>query len=276
MAPGTTPATCAENRSGLIHLYDRERAAMCVYWGSGHGMTQEENMAWTNENFTYGLNMYNTHGGLYGSLGSWYEWVPPSVHFRQPYFELWQAFVDYVSRLSAVMSQGRHVADVALLYPLTSMHANWLSGKRWALAVGVFALLAGCDPAPRSLTVEVKGREFQWYIRYPGPDGRLGTADDIRALGDLHLPVHTKATIRLASDDYVYTLSLPHIRAKEIAVPEMNFSIAFETGSAGVFELLGDQLCGYAHQSLITNLVVQSRADFEAWLNQRQSKAEVN
>ena len=130
--PGGRCFSDAKLSSSMLHLYDRERAAMCVYWGSGHGMTQEQNVAWTNENFTYGLNMYNTHGGLYGSLGSWYEWVPPSVHFRQPYFELWKAFVDYVSRVSVIMSQGRHVADVALLYPLTSIHANWISGNQFS------------------------------------------------------------------------------------------------------------------------------------------------
>ena len=88
------------------------------------------------------------------------------------------------------------------------------------------------------------------------------------------MPAHTKVTVRLTSEDYVYTFGLPHIGAKEIAVPEMFFFIAFKTGSDGVFEVLGDQLCGYAHEDLIASLVVQSRADFEAWLYQK--KAEVN
>ena len=132
--PGGRCLTDAKFSSSILHLYERKRAAMCVYWGSGHGMTQEQNLAWTNENFSFGLNMYNTHGGLYGSLGSWYEWVPPSVHFRQPYYELWKPFVDYISRLSAVLSQGRHRADVALLYPLSSIHANWFGGDRFTAA----------------------------------------------------------------------------------------------------------------------------------------------
>ncbi len=132
--PGGRCFADAKLSSSILHLYQRERAAMCVYWGAGHGMTQEQNLAWTNENYAYGLNMYNTHGGLYGSLGSWYEWVPPSVHFRQPYWEHWKSFVDYVARLSAVLSQGVHRADVALLYPLTSIHANWLKGDHFTAA----------------------------------------------------------------------------------------------------------------------------------------------
>ncbi len=136
-------------------------------------------------------------------------------------------------------------------------------------AIGLVICFTGCEPPPKSLTVETTGRKFQWYHRYPGSDGRLRTADDIFAQGNLHLPVHTKTTIRLTSDDFIYSLSLPQIGMKEMAVPEMFFSITFETDSVGTFDLLGDQLCGYAHKSLIANLIVQSRADFEAWRNQK-------
>ena len=132
--PGERRFIDAKLSSSILHLYQRERAGMCVYWGSGHGMTQEENLAWTHENMAYGLNLYNTHGGLYSSLGSWYEWVPPSVHFRQPYWEHWKTFVDYISRLSVLLSHGVHRADVALLYPLTSIHANWLRGDHFTAA----------------------------------------------------------------------------------------------------------------------------------------------
>ena len=132
--PGQRCFIDAKMSSSILHIYERERASMCVYWGSGWGMTQEQNIAWTNENYAYGLNLYNQHGGLYNTLGGWYEWVPPSIHWRQPYWEHWQTFVDYVSRLSAVMSQGTHVADVALLYPLTTVHANWLRGDSFTSA----------------------------------------------------------------------------------------------------------------------------------------------
>ena len=138
--PGQRCFIDAKLSSSILHIYERERASMCVYWGSGWGMTQEQNVAWTNENYAYGLNLYNQHGGLYNTLGGWYEWVPPSIHWRQPYWEHWQTFVDYVSRLSAVMSQGTHVADVALLYPLTTVHANWLRGDSFTSAADECAM----------------------------------------------------------------------------------------------------------------------------------------
>ena len=79
--------------SSVEHIYRRERSAVCAYWRSGWGMSQDRNLAWTHENLAYGLNLYNGHGGLYGSMGGWYEWEPPLIYFRQPYARHWPAFV---------------------------------------------------------------------------------------------------------------------------------------------------------------------------------------
>jgi len=122
----------AKTASSIAHLYGRKRTGVCAYWGSGWGHTTAENLAWTHEHFAYGVNFYDRHGGLYTTLGGWYEWVPPAVHFRQPYWQYWKHFTDYISRLSYVMSQGVHVSDVAVLYPLTTVHANWTGGDRFA------------------------------------------------------------------------------------------------------------------------------------------------
>lgn len=112
--------------SSIAHLSGRrKRTAVCAYWGSGWGATQQQNVTWTLANFAFGHNFYNGHGALCSTLGGWYEWVPPSIHFRQPYWQYWGAFTDWLCRLSCLMSQGSHVADLAIFYPLTTMHAGW-------------------------------------------------------------------------------------------------------------------------------------------------------
>ncbi len=118
--------------SSIAHLNRREQAMVCGYWNSGWGVTQEQNLAFTGANYAFGINLYNRHGGLYSLLGGWYEWVPPAIHFHQPYWSYWRRFADLVRRLSWAMSQGVHVADVALLYPLTTMHAGWTGGGRFS------------------------------------------------------------------------------------------------------------------------------------------------
>lgn len=117
--------------SSMAHLNGRNRVAVCAYWGMGWGFTQEENIARTNNNYAYGVNLYNSHGVLYSLLAGRNEYVPPEVHFYQPYWQTWRTFTDYVSRLSYVLSQGRHRADVALLYPLSTIHAQWHSGSKF-------------------------------------------------------------------------------------------------------------------------------------------------
>jgi hypothetical protein len=124
----------AKLASSIAHVYGRKRVGVCGYWASGWGHNQEENLRSTNENYAYGINLYNRHGVLYSTMGGWYEWVPPAVHFRQPYWESWKTFTDHIRRLSYVLSQGKHVADVAILYPVTTIHANWSGGGRFGSA----------------------------------------------------------------------------------------------------------------------------------------------
>ena len=124
----------AKLASSIAHLYRKERAGLTAYWGTGWGHSPQDNLAWTNENYAYGLNLYNRHGVLYSTLGGWYEWVPPAVHFRQPYWESWSTFSDHIRRLSYLLSRGRHVADVAVLYPVTTIQANWFAGAEFGAA----------------------------------------------------------------------------------------------------------------------------------------------
>ena len=126
------------------------------------------------------------------------------------------------------------------------------------------------DP-DRSYVVLITGRNFNWHIRYPGPDDKLGTEDDIHARRHLHLPEGTKVRLQLASDDYIYSLALPDWNLKEIAVPDLSFSLELETGNMGEFDLLGNQMCGYTHPNLIGHLTIQSHTDFNDWLHKNHN-----
>ena len=128
----------AKMASSIAHVNGRQRVGLCAYWGSGWGHTPQENMAWTNENYAYGINLYNRHGVLYSTMSGWYEWVPPAVHFRQPYWKYWRTFTEYVSRLSYLLSQGTHRADLAVVYPLATLHANWDDRREFNETAAVF------------------------------------------------------------------------------------------------------------------------------------------
>jgi cytochrome c oxidase subunit 2 len=122
----------------------------------------------------------------------------------------------------------------------------------------------------RPYTVQITGRDFRWNVLYPGSDGKLGTPDDIRDERHLHLPSHTTVRLELRSDDYVYALGFPHWDAKEIAVPGLHFRLEFQTRDPGVFELKGNQMCGFTHPELLGLLTVHLHREFDAWLGEQR------
>ena len=125
------------------------------------------------------------------------------------------------------------------------------------------------------LTIEITGYEFQWHVRYPGPDGELGTADDVQDRQHVRVPVGRDVELVLHSRDYIYSLALPHVSLKEIAVPDLTFALRLTPESVGSFELRGDQFCGYSHPDLIGEFVVMTESDFEQWTRERASAAGV-
>ena len=118
-----------------------------------------------------------------------------------------------------------------------------------------------------AIVVDVIGHEFNWYFRYPGQDGVLGSDDDQHSTRHLYLPDNAQVKLQLKSKDYLYSLALPDLQLKEIAVPEMVFELNFNSGNEGTMQLLGDQFCGYTHKTLIGQVrVVNQDKGFYKWL----------
>ena len=56
-------------------------------------------------------------------------------------------------------------------------------------------------------------------MRYPGPDGKLNTPDDLFTVNDLHFVKNRTALIYLKSSDVLHSFFLPQMRIKQDAVP---------------------------------------------------------
>jgi len=95
-------------------------------------------------------------------------------------------------------------------------------------------------PDDEFIEVEATGYQFAWDLRYPGPDGKLGTRDfrkldlasnplgqdwsDEKNIDDFHaselvLPVNKKIRVRITSKDVLHNFYLPHFRVKMDAIP---------------------------------------------------------
>lgn len=120
--------------SSIAHLYQRPRVWLEGYHSLGWGAAPERLMQATCENYLYGCNLLNLHGLYYTTHGSFWEWAPPCYHFRMPYWDHMGVFLKYFERLSYLLSQGVHQADVAVLYPVTTGQAGLGGGPATDLA----------------------------------------------------------------------------------------------------------------------------------------------
>jgi len=153
--------------------------------------------------------------------------------------------------------------------------------------------------SPGALRIEAWGEQFQWYFRYPGPDGQFGTShpermndgtgnylgldrehdpaakDDI-VTATLAIPANREIELILRSKDVNHSFYCRELRVHQDLVPGMEIPIHFtasdealkngEAGTPGRYEIVCTQLCGLGHYKMRAFLQVMTEADFEKWL----------
>ncbi|MCK6480328.1 MAG: cytochrome c oxidase subunit II [Planctomycetes bacterium] len=133
-------------------------------------------------------------------------------------------------------------------------------------------------PDPKEgLVVQVMAKQFEWHFRYAGPDGKFDTDDDLLTLNYLHVPVDTKVTVQLRTQDVLHSFFLPNLRLKQDTVPGLTINQWFEARKTteqarkerGIesfnFEIACAELCGLGHTRMKGYLVVHSKEGFFAW-----------
>ena len=78
----------------------------------------------------------------------------------------------------------------------------------------------------------VLGRQFEWRIAYPGPDGVLDTIDDIHVPNELHIPMSREVLVEIQSMDVLHSFFLPHLRVKQDLVPGMTIPVWFDANKS--------------------------------------------
>lgn len=133
--------------SSVANLYQQPRVWLEGYHSMGWGATPEQLMFATRENYLYGCTLLNLHGLYYSTYGSYWEWAPPCYHFHMPYWDHMDVFLGYFDRLSYLMSQGHHVCDVAVVYPVAPYEAETKgdAAKETAFDLGRKLMAAGIN-----------------------------------------------------------------------------------------------------------------------------------
>jgi hypothetical protein len=112
--------------ASMVHLHGGKRVFLESFHTSGWGGTIEETMHWLVPWLQSGVTLYSPHSVYYSTRGGWWEWAPPDTGWRQPYYEHYGVFADTISRACWLLTQGAHVADVAVHYP-SHAACGWMS-----------------------------------------------------------------------------------------------------------------------------------------------------
>jgi cytochrome c oxidase subunit 2 len=130
--------------------------------------------------------------------------------------------------------------------------------------------IKGRDSVPAdSYPIAVHAKQFEWQYTYPGPDGKLGTADDYTIRNQLHVPVNRNVVVILTSEDVIHSFFVPVFRLKQDAVPGLTIRAWFNATVPGEYELGCAELCGIGHYKMRTRVTVHTQADFDAWVKQQ-------
>jgi cytochrome c oxidase subunit II len=147
------------------------------------------------------------------------------------------------------------VIPAAILIVLSFMSVNtWAKIKR--------------NPPATDFEIKVTAKQFNWDVSYPGPDGKLGTDDDVKFDNDVHVPVNKIVRVHLGSNDVIHSFFIPNMRFKQDAVPGRTILAWFEATKPGKYELPCAELCGFGHSGMKGWLHVHTAEDYKKWADE--------
>ncbi len=99
---------------------------LCESMGGAYWDCTMERMKWIADwEYVLGVNLFNPHGFHYSIEGERKRDWPPSMFYHHTWWPQYKLFNDYVSRMGYLLSGGRHVAKLALLYPINTIWAQY-------------------------------------------------------------------------------------------------------------------------------------------------------
>jgi cytochrome c oxidase subunit 2 len=137
----------------------------------------------------------------------------------------------------------------------------------------VFWNFAAAEERPDVVRIEVEAHQWAWLARYPGPDGKFNTPDDVVTTNDIRVPVGPPVVVQLASVDVIHSMNLPHFRVKRDAVPGTINKLMFRAKTAGEFEIACAQHCGPNHYKMRGVLTVLPPDGYREWLAAAEERA---
>ena len=117
--------------------------------------------------------------------------------------------------------------------------------------------------------VDVIGHQWWWEFRYP----KLGVV----TANELHVPVAKNVGLRMWSADVIHSFWFPAMAAKRDVFPVFPNTknkkvnpLWFKADTTGYFSGQCAEFCGVQHGRMGLRVIVQSQAEFDAWVAQQR------
>lgn len=133
--------------------------------------------------------------------------------------------------------------------------------------VRVIADVQGAAPPKNAVEVIAVGHQFWWEYRYPGL--KVVTANE------LHVPVSdpehpTPTFIKLLSADTDHSFWIPRLAGKTDLIPNHPNSMWIDPHETGLYLGQCAQYCGTQHAKMLLRVYVQSRDEFNRWIQEQR------
>lgn len=137
-----------------------------------------------------------------------------------------------------------------------------------------------------AFVVEVRGEQFGWSARYPGPDGKLGRVDNriLRPFNvdpddpagrddvispEIYLVANRPNRVLLRTRDVQHSFWVPAFRLKKDLLPGATTELVLTPTRTGEFDLACAELCGVGHYTMAGKVRVVSQEEFNRWIQQQ-------
>jgi cytochrome c oxidase subunit 2 len=161
---------------------------------------------------------------------------------------------------------------------------GWRGSIKWvatAMSVTVVILVAllfssvavgrSVSPLGEEVTreIQITGHQWWWDVQY------LHARPDLIAQGanELHLPVGERVKLILMSEDVIHSLWIPNLHGKRDLIPGHTSILTVRADVPGIYRAQCAEFCGMQHAKMAFIVVVEPRAEFEAWLNKQRLPA---
>jgi cytochrome c oxidase subunit 2 len=147
---------------------------------------------------------------------------------------------------------GGLVLPVVVLAALTGLSVWVLNGTDTASSAG-------------DVHIDVTAHDWWWDVSYPD--------EGVRTANEIHVPVGHTVVLTGTSGDVIHSFWAPELNGKIDLIPGKTNMLKFRADEPMVVRGQCAEFCGIAHGKMAFYVVVESEADYRAWLTAQQAPA---